>query len=154
MPIVVMPIVVMPIVVMPIVQRQENLPDIPEGEESDDVQMSIYSRFEFPSTEGLDIDAALAFVREKLGPDAALADIVDGEGGIAIRRAHDVAGRARLPKGTRAVPQAEWRGYVAFPPETPEGSVREVPIGEITAPASEIAALGCRIVVVIPLLWE
>ena len=125
-------------------------------DEEGSVRVPIYSRLEFPAEDAVDIHAALEAVRARLGPDAALADIVDcGSGrGVAIRSAHDVVGRSRLPMGTKAAPQDEWRGYFVLPPSTPGGDAVEVPIGEIDMPLREIVALGGHALIVIPLTFS
>ena len=130
----------------------------PPCEDAGGVQVSVYSRFEFPKVvmpEGSTAEDALAEVRARLGPDAGLAELqLDAEGvamGVGISPRPEVAGRGHPPHGTYALPQESWRGYVSFPGER-EGDKRvELPIEGYDRPAGEIVERGGHVVVVIPL---
>ena len=128
---------------------------------SDNVDVPLYSRFIFPGVAvessgdaAADATTAMAAVRERLGCDAGLTCLED-DGEITVCTARDILGRARMPRGTRAAPQSEWRGLVVLPPidESVDGKEREIPIEEIELTAGEIVAAGGRVVVVIPLRW-
>jgi hypothetical protein len=143
-------------------QMQSSVPTPqPTGEEEETVQVPLFSRFIFPSVHvtptgdrASDEAAAIAVVRARLGTDTDLMCVMkEGEDGHAIS-VRDVPGRDRVPRGTHAAPQSEWRGVLVLPPLGEGIAEREIPIEEVDMTAGEIVAAGGRVVVVIKLLWD
>lgn len=133
----------------------DTIPPQPEDRE-DNVIVPLYSKFRFSlqeeaAGEPLDTIEALKKVKEILGAEwADLAEEAE-DGTIRVKDTPEIAGRGRLPMGTKAGDMKEWKTLLVFPSPT-GGPDEELPADEVDLSARDIVTRNGRVVCVIPVI--